>query len=34
MHTQELERIATWVSMGKDEKQWASKARLLGLLEL
>jgi hypothetical protein len=33
-YTQELERITTRVRMGKDETQWASKVRLVGLLEL
>jgi hypothetical protein len=34
MHTQKLKRITTWVSMGEDEKEWASRARLVRLLEL
>jgi hypothetical protein len=34
MYAQKLERITTWVSMGKDEKQWASKVGLVGLLDL
>jgi hypothetical protein len=34
MYIQELERITTWVTMGEDEKKWASKIRLVGLLEL
>jgi hypothetical protein len=34
MYIEELERITTWVSMGKDEKQWVSKAKMVRLLEL
>jgi hypothetical protein len=34
MYIQELERITTWVKMGEDEKKWASKVGLVGLLEL
>ncbi len=30
----ELERITTWVRMGKNEKQWASIVKLVGLFEL
>jgi hypothetical protein len=33
-YIQELERIITWVTMGEDEKKWASKVKLVGLLKL
>jgi hypothetical protein len=28
-----LEKITTWVNMGEDEKKWASKVGLVGLVE-
>jgi hypothetical protein len=34
LYAQELEKITIWVNMGKDEKKWASKVGLVGLLEL
>jgi hypothetical protein len=33
-YNMELERITTWVRMGKNEKQWASIVKLVGLFEL
>jgi hypothetical protein len=34
VYTQELERITTYVKMGKDKKTWAFKVRLVGLFEI
>jgi len=33
-YTHELERITTWVHMREIRKIWASKAKLVGLLEV